>query len=1000
MRKLSLLRPRLFIAVGLVLASGVLASSQQVDPALFSGLKWRLIGPFRAGRVSAGAVDPDPNTYYIGTPGGGVWKTTDAGQVWTPIFDQVRVASIGAIAVCQSNAAIVYVGTGEQTPGNGVYKSTDAGATWTNIGLRGARRITDIVVDPQNPDIVIVAALGAVPAQRGSAPASGAERGVFKSTDGGRTWSHVLHKDDRLGSSSLIAALDNPHVMYATLLPNVIGRGAGAGNPPAASGRAGTGPPPGVAIYKSTDQGSTWTEVSGKGLPASFALNQAIAIAAGTQGRRLYVNLNAGLFRSDDGGDTWQRSTTDARIAGWGVIADPKNPDVLWVTQTSMYRSTDGGRTFESIAGAPSGDDFRLLWIDPRNGNRLLAGVDQGGIVSVNGGKTWSNWYNQPTAQLYHVSTDNAFPYRVYATQQDSGSVAVPSRSDFGEISWRDWYSPGGFEWGFIAPDPIDPNIVYTEGWYNTIVRFDKRTEQIAHVFVPSAKYRQVQMTPLAFSPQDPHTLYLGTQYVLKTIDAGMHWDPISPDLTVGKDRPAGQGRPAIFTFAPSTIRQGVMWAGTNNGVVQLTEDGASWHEVTPPDLPATATVSTIEAGHHDAATAYAAVILTSDSRPRIYRTHDAGKTWQSIVAGLDESVLVRVVREDPVRKGLLYAGTETSVYVSFDDGDRWQSLQLNLPASSMRDLDVHGDDLIVGTYGRSIWILDNVTPLRQIDARIVAADAHVFTPQPAVRVRWDMNQDTPLPAETPVGQNPPDGAIIDYYLKSQPAGPMKLTITDQQGEVVREYSSVAPPKPALLPNVPEYWFAPPAVLATTPGMHRFAWNLRYANPKVLPFGYFGGFLKYIEYTLADHAIPGETPRDQPEGPLVAPGEYVASLTVGGKTYRQALTLKPDPRVRASQADLVDQLALAKQIMIGLAASYDAYYQVTAHDAKIADRIGVANRDLARYLAMVESGDARPAETLRTAVAEACDALGKALADARGVQGVTLSAAAGCGGQL
>ena len=603
---------------------------------------------------------------------------------------------------------------------------------------------------------------------------------------------------------------------------------------------------------------------------------------------------------------------------------------MLYVTQTSMYRTTDGGRTWASYVGAPSGDDFRLLWIDPRNSNRLLAGVDQGGIVSVDAGKTWSNWYTQPTAQLYHVSTDNAFPYRVYATQQDSGSVAVPSRSDFGEISFRDWYSPGAFEWGFIAVDPADPNVAYGEGWYNAIVRFDKRTEQLSHVFVPGAKYRSAQMTPLAFSPQDPHTLYLGTQFVMKTTDEGMHWTEISPDLTESKTRPAPPAdgppnRSAIFTLAPSIVKRGAMWAGTSNGIIQMTEDGTTWHDVTPTGVASTATIGVIEAGHHDAATAYAVVAMPLDSHPYIFRTHDSGKTWQKIVNGLDDSVFARVVREDPVRKGLLYAGTETSVYVSFDDGDNWQSLQLNLPASSMRDLDVHGDDLIVGTYGRSIWILDDLTPLRQADASIAAADVHFFKPQTAMRWRWDMNQDTPLPIETPVGQNPPDGAIVDYYLKSAPAGEITLTIADARGAIVRRYTSTPPPAPTLPSNVPEYWFAPPVALPKAAGLNRFAWNLRYPNPKVLPFGYFGGFLKYVEYTLADHAIPGQTPREQPEGALVAPGEYVATLEVGGKTYRQPLTVKPDPRVRASQADLVAQETLAKQIGDGLAASYDAY---------------------------------------------------------------------------
>ncbi len=1006
------------LAVSL-LCSGV-AFSRQIDPALYGALRWRLIGPFRAGRVSAGAIDPsDPNTYYLGTPASGVWKSTNAGQTWKPVFDQIGTASIGALAVAPSNPSILYAGTGEETRGDGVYKSTDGGATWTNVGLRETHLIGSIIVDPSDPEVVLVAAIGD--------RASGAERGVFRSTDGGRTWSKVLYRDEMSGCPAVAAASDTPKVVYATLYP-----GSGARGVAPIGGRGGAAPggqtaPVGPSIYRSNDGGATWLPVTAKGLPGPATGRQAFGVVAGTGGQRVFAGSRGGLFRSNDGGETWERWTDDPRIRPFGVITDPRNPDVLYVTQTSLYRSVDGGRTFEAFAGAPSGDDFQLLWIDQHNPMRLLAGVDQGGIVSVDGGATWSSWYNQPTGQFYHVATDNRVPYHVFAAQQDSGSVAVPNRSDFGEISFRDWYSPGGFEFGYIVPDPLDPDIVFAGGWYRTVVRFDRRTGQIAHVFVPGTKYRSVNNAPMAFCPQDPHTLYLGTQFLMKTTDAGKTWQAISPDLTeaAGKTPPAPEGGrtplgASITTFSPSTVKPGEIWAATNNGVVQLTEDGgATWRDVSPADLPARGAFEIIDAGRHDPATAFAVLIVPQDTHPYVYRTHDKGASWQKIVDGLPDTAIARVVREDPVRKGLLYCGTESAVYVSFDDGSHWQSLQLNLPASSMRDMVVQGDDLVLATYGRALWILDDVTPLRQLTTQAAQEDVHLFTPAGAYRLRWDINGDTPLPIETPTGENPPEGAVIDYLLKSPPPGDITLTICDEQGNVVRTFSSVAPPPPRLLANVPSYWFAPPAAPTKMPGLNRFAWNLRYPNPKILPFAYSGGMLTYVEYTLADHAIPGRTPRDQPEGVLVVPGRYKVELSSGGRTYAQPIVVKPDPRVRASQADLEAQFDLAKRVTDALAASYDGYRQLTELRAALADRsvalggkagaaeavnaakgldaqlaalqngtaaapgLGLVNRDMARYFNMLESGDARPAETLRAAVTEACKALTRTLGDWR-----------------
>ena len=755
-------------------------------------------------------------------------------------------------------------------------------------------------------------------------------------------------------------------------------------------------------------------------------------MVAKSSGRSVLAGLQDGLYRSDDGGETWTRANHDPRITPVGVITDPSDPNLVYITQTALYRSTDGGATFEAFAGAPSGDDFQFVWIDAHNSRRLLAGVDQGAIVSVDAGASWSSWYNQPTGQFYHVVTDDRFPYHVYAAQQDSGSVAVPNRSDFGEIGYRDWYSPGGFEFGYLAPDPLDPDIVFAGGWYRTVVRFDRRTGQIVHVFVPGTKYRSVNNAPMFFSPQDPHRLYYGTQFLMKTMDAGMTWTEVSPDLTDVPGRtpaPAGPPRPptaSITTFSLSTVKAGVIWAATNNGVVQMTADeGATWKNVSPPDLPANGAFEIIEAGRHDAATAYAAFIVPQDVRPYIYRTQDGGATWQKIVAGLPDTAFARVVREDPVRKGLLFCGTESAVYVSFDAGDHWQSLQLNLPASSMRDLWVHGEDLVLGTYGRSLWILDDIAPLRQLGTG-AQTDVRLFEPAPASRVRWDVNGDTPLPAEVPAAPNPPEGAVIDYSLAAIPAGEITLTITDARGRVVRTFTSTAPAPSTLLANVPDYWFAPPSVLTKNRGLNRFTWNLRYLAPRILPFGYFGGLLDFIEYTLADHAIPGQTPRDQPEGPLAVPGRYTIELSAGGRSDRKTLLVRPDPRVRASQADLEAQFELGTRITDALAVTSDSYPAlkewratvavrvkaltdgkaakdvidaVQAFDKKLdavqngtntAPGVGVVNRDLARYYMMLTSGDARPAERLRASVAESCQGLTSALASWRNLNATDL----------
>lgn len=1000
-----------FIAI-VIAVFAFFSHAGQFDPKLYSAMRWRLIGPFRAGRVTAVAgVSSDPNLYYFGTPGGGIWKSTNAGRVWNPIFDGEHIASIGALAVSPSNSKVIYAGTGEQTLGNGIYRSNDAGATWTHIGLRETRFIQAIIVDPSNPDIVVVAANSVgfeILWEPYPKSAFNIDRGIFKTTDGGKTWTKAFTRDDTFGVVDICSDPANSSTLYAVFF-----------RPPSGSEKSEV--PATSELYKSSDEGSSWQPVAARGLPEKNRGRTGIAVAPGDQGRRLYAIMNQGFFRSDDGGTSWIKSTQDPRILGSNyfsrIFVDPRNPDILYVAQTSLYRSTDGGRTFESYVGAPSGDDFHVLWIDPQNPSRMLLGVDQGAIASVDAGHTWTSWYNQPTGQFYHVSTDNAFPYRVYAAQQDSGTAAVVSRSDYGEITAKDWYSIAGFEYCFIVADPLNPNFVYSGGWYGSVIKFDKTTGQFATVFERGEKYRTAQMAPLIFSPQDPHTLYLGTQYVLKTDNGGISWAAISPDLTGYIEKPgekedanvAKKPPPAITALSPSTVQAGLIWAGTSNRKVHVTRDrGASWQDVSPPGLAEPNQILAIESGRHDPATAYVTAGGRREFTPAyLVRTHDYGKTWQPIMNGLPPEDRVRVVREDPVRKGLLYAGTDTAIYLSFNDGGNWQSLQLNLPAATVTDLDVHGNDLVASTFGRSLWILDDLTPLRDTRAERMNAGAYLYPPEPAFRVRWDNNQDTPYPPETPAGQNPPDGAILNYFLKAPSTAGLALNIYDAKGNLVRHFSSEVKAVKLPPPNVPSYWFAPPDALPNRAGLNRFAWDLRYPPPSSLPYSYFGGLLEYTEYTLADHAIPGATPAMQPQGPLVVPGTYTIELAINGETYRQPLTVRLDPRVDASNIDLEKQLQLAEQITSGMNVTFRAYHQVDdlkqalakakkqladknlneqaeALDKKLDNLLsgpgkspgfGPINRDLTRLISGVESADVAPTETARTAVQENCKAL-------------------------
>ncbi len=1036
-------------AVGLVVAASCLG--QDMDTQVLQSLRWRLIGSFRGGRVSAVAGVPgDPNIYYFGTPGGGIWKSTDAGRVWEPIFDKERVASIGAIAVAPTDSSIVYAGTGEQTPGNGVYKSTDAGKTWTHDGLEDTRFIQTVIVDPRNPDTLVAGAnsigvyVFAHPYPKNDLSTA---RGVFKSSDGGKTWKQTLNRDDSAGVFDLEVDPDNPHVLYASLfVPAPEPKAAekeiittskddGQANKDSSAGRKESSlagkdsdtaakekaPEDTSVIYKSTDEGSTWTELAAKGLPETGRGRLGIAVAPHTRGKRLYAVIEQGFYRSDDGGATWSKSTQDPRILGNAyfsrIFVDPKNPDIFYMAQTSLYRSTDGGHTFEAFVGAPSGDDFHLLWIDPTNPSRMLLGVDQGAILSVDAGKTWSTWYNQPTGQFYHITTDNEFPYRTYAAQQDSGTQSVPSRSDNGEITEHDDTSVGGFEFCYIAPDPLHPHWIYSGGWFGSVVRYDSRTGQIATVFEKGNKYRAAQMPPLLFSPHDRHALYFGTQSVLKTTDDGKTWEEISPDLTDWKNPggakpvpvPGRPAPPAIEALAISPLDAHEMWVSTTNRLVQLSRDGgAHWQKVTPPGIAAPFQILYVEPSHFDAAEALLTVGTSRQAvTPQILRTRDFGVTWQSIVNGLptDESVLV--VREDPVRKALLYAGTASTVFVSFDDGDHWHPLTLNLPAASVTDINVHGADLAISTYGRGLWILDDIAPIRDLTPEMLSSPVSLVPPVIAMRVRWDNWEDTPLPIETPSAKNPDDGVLIDYYLKTAHPGAAEITIRDASGNVVRKYmTNMSEPKRPP-PNVPEYWFEKTESVDGSAGLHRFVWDLRYDSPEALPASYYGPILQYTEYTLADHAIPHETPRQQPQGPLVVPGNYTVELTVDGQTYRQPLTVKLDPRVHASEEDLGIQLAQARRLVSGMQVSFDEYQKLEAlrkaldeHKKKektetadldkqikaVAEGthdlpgFGPVNRDLGRLLFGIESADQRPSAPQLQAIDEECSALAKALA--------------------
>ena len=917
------LRP---VLVSLVIGIVLSASAQHFSPGLYQGMRWRMIGPFRGGRtVAITGIPGKPNVFYIGVNNGGVWKTSDYGLTWVPIFDDEPTGSVGALAVAPSNPEIIYVGSGEGlrrpdlSVGDGIYKSTDGGGTWQHLGLRDAQQIGSILVDPRDPNRVLVAALG-------HPYGPNEERGVFRSSDGGATWQKVLYKDENTGAIDLAFDPTNSQVVYAVLW---VSR-----RPPWTTG--GSYGAPGSGLYKSVDGGTTWQELT-KGLPSGSDLGRIGLAIAPSDPSRMYALVQSdklgGVYRSDDAGESWQRVNTEERVYGRGddfacVRAHPKDRNTIFITNTSTYRSTDGGSSFTAIKGAPGGDDYHTVWINPEDPQIIALASDQGATISVNGGATWSSWYNQPTAQFYHVITDNQFPYWVYGGQQESGSAGIASRSDFGEITFRDWYPVGVEEYGYVAPDPLDPNIIYG-GKATKFNRITGQTQDVSPVVLRTGKYRFNRTAPLIFSPADPHALYLGSNVLFKTTDGGTSWQIVSPDLTredpgvpptlgpfVDADPAKGKHRGVIYSVAPSPKDRNLIWAGTDDGLIQVTHDGGkTWQNVSPSGLTPWSKVAQLDASHFDTNTVYAVVnrFRLDDQHPFIYRTHDSGKTWQKIVNGIADDEPVNTIREDPVRKGLLFAGTERTVYVSFDDGDHWQSLRLNLPATSIRDLVVHQDDIVVGTHGRSFWILDNITPLRQLTPQIAGSEAHLFTPQLTYRIRRNNNTDTPLPPEIPAGQNPPDGAMLDYWLKSPPSGAVTIEVFDSSGKSVRHFSSTDKPPglDAKELNVPTYWIRPERSVSTEPGMHRFVWDLHYPPPDSLDH----------EYPIS--AIYGDTPR-YPLGPPALPGTYTVKLTVNGKTSSQPLTLQMDPRVKATQKDLTAQFILETRITEALHRDFGA----------------------------------------------------------------------------
>ncbi len=916
-------------------------------------------------------VPDQPDLFYITPANGGVWKSDDAGRTWTPLFDREPTGSVGAIAIAPSDDNIIYVGSGEGmhrpdlSVGDGMYKSTDAGRSWSHPGLRDAQQIAAIAIDPKDPQRLFVSALG-------HPYGPNAERGVYRSTDGGVTFQRVLYKDDRTGSADVVLDPGDPQVVYASLWMSQ--------EAPWEASFEG----PGSGVFRSSDGGSTWTRLT-NGLPKR--IGRAVIAVAPSDPPVVYVMAGTpsgcGFYQSTDAGMHFALMNAHPNISSRcfdlsSIAVDPNDAQTVWITSTSTYRSQNGGKTFVAVKGAPGGDDYTHVWINPKNANIIALSADQGATISQNGGRTWSSWYNQPTGQMFHVSADDRFPYWVCGGQQDSGSACVSSRGDWGEITERDWHPAGAEEYGYVVPDPLHPGVFFG----GKVERFDEHTDQAQDVSpmpLRGSGYRVVRTEPLAFDPLDRQALYFGANRVFVTRDAGMHWSVVSPDLTrthpalpssIGpfeaQDKEHGAHRGVVYALAASSVHEGTIWAGTDDGLVWITRDrGAHWQNITPPSLTPWSKIAQIDASPFDDESAYLAVtrFRLDDLRPYIYITHDGGRHWRLGSNGLPREP-VNAVRSDPKVRGLLFAATENGIEVSFDDGWRWQSLQQNMPHSSARDVIVHGDDLVVATHGRGFWILDDVEPLREL-ARAGSFDGvHLFAPVPALRVRRDTATDTPLPPEEPAGTNPPDGAIIDYYLPA-PASSVKVAILDRNGGIVRSYSSddEAPAIPEL--DKPAYWIRPFARPATDAGMHRFVWDLHEATPH------------FDHPDLPIAAVTHNTPF-RPQGALVPPGKYAVRLDVDGRIQEAPLWLGMDPRVAITAAQLEQQYSIAHAVVTAIDRTTLATHAARkAQQSARASRLDSLAAKFNQLLTIVDGVDAPVTDAARAAFCDLMDQASK-----------------------